>query len=73
MIKKLSAIGNSLGLVIEKPVLDLLNIDKDTLLEITTDGDGLKITPLREKQARLRKAAERAMDKHAKAFEKLAE
>ncbi len=30
--------GNSLGLVIERPILELLNITKDTELELTTDG-----------------------------------
>lgn len=38
MKKKLSAIGNSLGIVIEKPILDLLDIDRDTEPELTTDG-----------------------------------
>jgi hypothetical protein len=28
MMKKLSAIGNSLGIVIEKPILELLDIDR---------------------------------------------
>lgn len=46
MIKKLSAVGNSLGLVIERPILDLLKITKDTLLEVTTDGVGLVIRPV---------------------------
>ena len=41
MIKKLSAVGNSLGLIIERPILDLLNITKDTPLEVRTDGEGL--------------------------------
>ena len=38
MRKKLSAVGNSFGLVIEKPILELLNIDRDTELDITTDA-----------------------------------
>ena len=32
MQKKLSVVGNSLGLIIDKPVLELLRIDKDTSL-----------------------------------------
>lgn len=51
MIKKLSAVGNSLALIIEKPILGLLEIDRDTPLEITTDGDGLWIKPLRKRPA----------------------
>ena len=47
MRKSLSAIGNSLGLVIEKPILELLGITRDTELEITTDGTRLIIEPVR--------------------------
>lgn len=43
MIKKLTAVGNSLGLIIERPILDLLNIDADTELDISTDGHKLII------------------------------
>jgi hypothetical protein len=41
MIKKLSAIGNSLGFIIERPILELLKIDQDTPLEVRTDGESL--------------------------------
>ena len=47
MVKKLSAIGNSLGIIIEKPILDLLDIDRTTDLEVKTDGDALIIRPVR--------------------------
>jgi len=47
MHKKLTAIGNSLGIIIERPILDLLNIDKDTPLEVKTDGEALVIRPVR--------------------------
>ncbi len=74
MRKKLTAIGNSLGLVIEKPILDLLNINRETELEITTDGDGLSIRPVRESRAkRIEDAAHRAMDNHEETFRKLAQ
>lgn len=73
MQKKLSSVGNSLGLIIEKPILELLNIDKDTTLEVTTDGEALIIRPVRQTRAeRVRAAAERVADDHAEAFEKLA-
>ncbi len=73
MQKKLSVVGNSLGLIIERPVLELLRIDKDTLLEISTDGDVLIIRPIRDaKTERVREAAFRMAQAHASAFEKLA-
>ena len=39
MLKHLTKHGNSLALVIEKPVLELLNISAKTALEIITDGE----------------------------------
>jgi len=72
--KKLTAIGNSLGLVIEKPILDLLNIDRDTELEVRTDGIGLTIRPVdADRRAHVQRAAERLLDAHAETFRKLAE
>jgi antitoxin component of MazEF toxin-antitoxin module len=46
MIKKLTTHGNSLALVIEKPVLKLLNISADTALDISTDGKSIIVSPL---------------------------
>ncbi len=74
MIKKLTAIGNSLGLIIEKPILELLGIDKDTLLEVKTDGEALIIRPQRtSKAARLKHAAEKMIEAHDETMKKLAD
>lgn len=71
--KKLSVVGNSLGLIIDKPILELLRIDKDTPLDVSTDGDTLIIRPLRDQHSeRVRAAALRVSETHADAFEKLA-
>jgi antitoxin component of MazEF toxin-antitoxin module len=73
MIKKLTAVGNSLGLIIERPILELLNIDKDTPLEVRTDGEGLIIRPVTpSKKARVRAAAGRMLKAHDETFRKLA-
>ena len=37
MIKKLTKHGNSLALVIDKGILELLEIDADTPISVTTD------------------------------------
>jgi len=50
MIKKLTRHGNSMALVIDKGVLDLLNIDGETPLDISTDGQMLMISPVRDKK-----------------------
>ena len=74
MVKTLSAIGNSLGLIIERPILDLLNIDKDTKLEVKTDGEALIIRPMREsRRVRVKEATERLMNSHDDTLRKLAE
>ncbi len=72
MRKQLATVGNSLGLIIEKPILELLRIDRDTVLDISTDGEALIIRPVREREARVQAAAARVADVHAEAFEKLA-
>ena len=45
IIKKLSAVGNSLALLLDRSILELLGISRNTPLEITTDGVRLIITP----------------------------
>ena len=73
MQKKLSVVGNSLGLIIDRPVLELLRIDRETVLDVSTDGDALIIRPLRNARAeRVRAASLRVSQRHAAAFEKLA-
>jgi antitoxin component of MazEF toxin-antitoxin module len=75
MLKKLTRHGNSLALVIDKPILDLLKIGADTQLDISTDGRRLIVAPA-EQSARRGKfdAAQRAAHgRYGKAFQKLAE
>jgi len=48
MLKKLPRHGNSLALVLDKGVIELLNIDAETPLEISTDGSLVLITPVRD-------------------------
>ena len=47
MVKTLTKHGNSLALVIDKPILDLLKIEADTPLSISTDGRCLIIDLVR--------------------------
>jgi antitoxin component of MazEF toxin-antitoxin module len=73
MRKKLSAIGNSLGIVIEKPILELLDIRRDTELEMKTDGQRLIIEPVRKsKRQRVKAALGRALVAHDESLRKLA-
>ena len=71
--KKLAAVGNSFGIVIDKPILELLDIDRDTELEVTTDGQRLIIEPVnKDRKARLTATHEKIMKKHDSTFRKLA-
>ncbi|HMJ56507.1 MAG TPA: AbrB/MazE/SpoVT family DNA-binding domain-containing protein [Polyangiaceae bacterium] len=75
MIKRLQAVGNSSGIIIDKPVLELLRITPDTELEISTDGERLIITPVRAESDRRRKfarAEKRTLASHERGFRKLA-
>lgn len=75
MVKKLSVVGDSLGLIIDRPILELLDITQDTALEITTDGEALIIRPVRPAPLtdRARVAADGLMDAHEETYRKLAE
>ncbi|HOH17566.1 MAG: hypothetical protein BWX81_01753 [Spirochaetes bacterium ADurb.Bin110] len=48
MIKKLIQHGNSAALILDKPILDLLNMSLDTPVEITTDGKNLILSPQKD-------------------------
>jgi antitoxin component of MazEF toxin-antitoxin module len=75
VIKRLTRHGNSLALVIDRPILDLLDIEADTPLEVKTDGSMLTVSPVRDPKARARfeKAWNAVRRRHAKAFKRLAE
>ena len=69
MTKKLTKHGNSLALVIDRGVLDLLNINDDTPLDVSTDGDVLIVTPVRGTDRR--KAFQSALEKTNKRYGRL--
>ena len=72
MIKKITSIGNSLGLILERPILDLLGIDLHTKLDVRTDGECLIIRPLKkDRSSRILDSADRMMKIHDDTFRKL--
>jgi len=75
MIKKLTRSGNSLALVIDKALLKALAIDADTELELSTDGDVLVVTPLRDRKRKKRIAdmVAEAHEQYGGVFRRLAE
>ena len=82
MKKTLSRYGNSLALIIDKPILELLNITGDTVLPSKTDGTQLIITPehvadaddkAKNNAKKVRKAIEEVMEEYAEGFKRLAD
>jgi len=55
--------------------LDLLNSDRESQIEMTTDGKSIQITPLEadkgKGKGKVREACAKVNAKHAKAFKKL--
>jgi len=74
MTKNLVSIGNSLGIIIEKPILDLLGMSKESVLEVSTDGQRLVIERVDvDRHTRVKALTRKVMESHEKTFRKLAE
>lgn len=75
MIKRLTKHGNSLALVIDRSVLDLLEIDSDTPLSVTTDGKCLVISPVRDpgRQKQFRAALAEGNRRYSRMLKRLAD
>ena len=73
MIKTLTKHGNSYALVIDRPVMDLLHIEPDTDLEVSTDGRSLILSPAKSdaRKAKIRKAIVQGNDKYGRALRNL--
>jgi antitoxin component of MazEF toxin-antitoxin module len=72
MIKRLQTLGNSSGVIIDKPILELLRITPNTELDVSTDGERLIITPVRDRKAKFARAQQRTLKAHERTFRKLA-
>ncbi len=67
--------GNSSALIIDKPIMKLLNIDSKTPLEISTDGKNIIISPVSDdnKMKKLESSLKKINKKHHNTLKKLAE
>lgn len=80
MIKKFSKYGNSLAILIDKPILDLLGMDENTRINIKTDGTNIilepiknpKETPIISQDPKTQKTYEELIEKYDALFKKLA-
>lgn len=75
MIKKLTQHGNSLALIIDRPILELIGVDADTSLQLSTDGRRLIVTPVdkAERSTKIRDSLARINRAHGKTLRRLAE
>jgi antitoxin component of MazEF toxin-antitoxin module len=75
MRKKLTKTGNSLALVLDRALLEQTGIDAETQLEVSTDGQVIVVSPVRDarRTAKLKRIVARAHDRYAGVFKRLAE
>ena len=75
MTKTLIKHGNSLALVVDKPILELLGISANTPLELTTNGDSLLVSPIRDpkRQKQLHASLDKINTKFGDDLKRLAE
>jgi len=76
MVKNFTKHGNSWALVIDKPILDLLNIDPaEDAVEITTDGRSIIAAPAHapDRREKLRKAISEIHEEFGDVMKRLAE
>ncbi len=76
MVKNLTKTGNSFALVLDRAILDLVNIDPETPLEISTDdGRRLILSPVTDakRMRRFQAALDRTNRRHGKSLKRLAE
>lgn len=52
MRKNLTNVGTSLGFIIDKPIAELYRLDKNTVVDVTPNEDGLTIRFVREAPAK---------------------
>lgn len=78
LVKKLTKLGNSAALVIDRPILDLLEMNNQTPIEISMGPDGqcLIIRPVRDEDENHRafeEARKKGEKKYANTLKRLAE
>lgn len=71
MIKKLTRHGNSYAILIDKPILELLNMNEETPLSVETDGTSLTIKPVRPDDDKFEEALAKINRNYGRALRKL--
>ncbi|MDX2142331.1 MAG: AbrB/MazE/SpoVT family DNA-binding domain-containing protein [Rhodospirillaceae bacterium] len=69
---KLTAIGNSTGVILPKEVLEQLDVKKGDTIFLTKSPDGFRLTPYSSEFDEQMKVARRVMKKHRAVLRELA-
>jgi len=69
---KLTAIGNSTGVILPKEILAKLNVGKGDTLYLTETPDGFAVTPYDDTFAEVMEASGEYMNRHRDALKELA-
>jgi len=70
---KVTTVGNSVGIVLPKELLQRLRINKGDILHVVETPSGVELTPYKEEFAQQMDVAERVMRKRRDVLRKLAE
>ncbi|MEO8381628.1 MAG: AbrB/MazE/SpoVT family DNA-binding domain-containing protein [Acidobacteriota bacterium] len=75
MKKNLTRTGNSVALVLDKPLLEQLGLVEGSEVELSTNGDVLVVTPIRERarKRKLSKIMDELDEQYSGVFRRLAE
>ena len=72
-VVKVTTIGNSVGIVLPKEVLNRLHVEKGDVLYITDAPDGVRLSPYNDAFAQKVEAFEQVMRENRDVLKKLAE
>lgn len=75
MVRHLVPHGDDLALVIDKPMLELLHLDAETPLDISTDGKVLVVSPAGDEKRRrqFEEALAKSNEKYGEMLKRLAD
>ena len=75
MKKRLSRAGDSVAIVLDKPLLEAVGVDAGSEVDVSTNGDVIVITPVRDsgERRKLEKILDELDDEYAGVFRRLAE
>jgi antitoxin MazE len=73
MFKRLTKVGNSQGILIDKAILDLLGVPEDGGFNVDIEGKKLLLTPATSdvRTEKFRRGKKKIFERHARAFAKL--